>query len=201
MTEVTGPDGRRLRTDKSRQRVLDAVMSLMESTGEVPTAQQIADESAMSTRSVFRLFGDMQDLYSEAVRSRLVDLRGRYVAPSVELPLGERLAELVATRVSVHEEISPIRRVVAPKTRNPGELQEAFKSGMEWLRSQVAATFAPELAARAEHDRETVLNALDAVLSWEYWDRLRSVQELEFAAAREVVARTVSSLVEAGGTA
>ncbi|HEV7761595.1 MAG TPA: hypothetical protein VGO78_21460, partial [Acidimicrobiales bacterium] len=45
-----------------------------------------------------------------------------------------------------------------------------------------------------------LLDALDAAASWEAWDRLRSAQHLSIAAARRVMATTLSALLSAPGS-
>ena len=49
-------DGRRLRSDRSRQVIVEAMLQLINEGNLVPTAQQIANHAKVGIRSVFRHF-------------------------------------------------------------------------------------------------------------------------------------------------
>ena len=50
-------DGRRARTERSKQEIIDAALSLMEEGVLIPTAQQISDRAGVNIRSFFRHCG------------------------------------------------------------------------------------------------------------------------------------------------
>ena len=94
-------DGRVQRSIRSRQRILDALVELVEEGELQPTGQQVADRAGVGERTVFRHFEDMETLHAE-LSGRL----RREVAPLLEgrRPEGslrERVAALVARRVAV----------------------------------------------------------------------------------------------------
>ena len=60
------PDGRRLRSERSKQAIIDAILALMEEGNLVPSAQTVADRAGIGIRSVFRHFADMEELYAIA---------------------------------------------------------------------------------------------------------------------------------------
>ena len=55
-------DGRRLRSERSRQAIIDAMLKLVEEGVLVPTAQQVSERAGVGIRSVFRHFSDMESL-------------------------------------------------------------------------------------------------------------------------------------------
>ncbi len=175
--------------------MLEAVIELVEETGEMPIAQQIADRSGMSIRSVFRLYEDVNDLQASAVRLRVTQLRGRYTVPDSAVPLDERLDELVATWTEVHESITPVRRVIVGLLDRSEPLREQYFAGMRYLSDQLEVVFAPELAELKPTDRQRRLAALDVALSWETWHRLRSTRALSTSEARAVVRLSVDALL------
>lgn len=59
-------DGRRLRSERSQQAIVDASHALISEGNLIPTAQQIADRAGVGIRSFFRHFADMETLF-EAV--------------------------------------------------------------------------------------------------------------------------------------
>ena len=61
-TEVV--DGRRARSERSKQAIIDAALALMEEGNLIPTAQQISDRAGVGIRSFFRHFEDMDTLFA-----------------------------------------------------------------------------------------------------------------------------------------
>ena len=57
-------DGRRARSERSKQAIIDASLALMEEGNLIPTAQQISDKAGVGIRSFFRHFEDMETLFA-----------------------------------------------------------------------------------------------------------------------------------------
>ena len=60
------PDGRRLRSNRSRQLIIESMLELIKQGNLVPTAQQVADHANVGIRSVFRHFEDMESIFETA---------------------------------------------------------------------------------------------------------------------------------------
>ena len=58
------PDGRLLRTERSRQLIIEALHELINEGILVPTAQNVADRAGVGIRTVFRHFADMETLFA-----------------------------------------------------------------------------------------------------------------------------------------
>ena len=58
------PDGRLLRSERSRQQIIDATQELVNEGVLVPTAQNVADRAEVGIRTVFRHFADMEALFA-----------------------------------------------------------------------------------------------------------------------------------------
>ena len=64
-----GVDGRRLRSERSRQAIIDAALELMGEGVLVPTAQMISERAGVGIRSFFRHYADMGTLFLEIDQS------------------------------------------------------------------------------------------------------------------------------------
>jgi AcrR family transcriptional regulator len=53
-------DGRRARSERSKQAIIEASLALMEEGYLIPTAQQISNRAGVGMRSFFRHFEDME---------------------------------------------------------------------------------------------------------------------------------------------
>jgi AcrR family transcriptional regulator len=163
-------DGRTARSLRTREAIVDATIALVEEGDLRPTAPRVAERAGVSVRSVFQHFEDLERLHA-AVAERLLERVAVLVVPvPADLPLGERLDRLVRQRCTLLEAVTPIRRAAGVHGPFSEEITARLRAGQAFLRSEVASTFAPELAA-GDADR---LDALDAALSWATWDGLRS---------------------------
>jgi AcrR family transcriptional regulator len=183
-------DGRQLRSERSREAIVQALFELVGNGVIQPTAQQVAEAAGVGIRTVFRHFADMDSLFA-AMNERLQAdalplLRGDPPAGSVE----QRARDLADRRIAFFERIAPFKR---------SGLIQRWRS--EFLRGQHAALvralradllrWLPELR-RAPTD---LVEALDLALSFEAWDRLRTDQRLGRERARDVLLRSVLALL------
>src|ERR1700689_2883238 len=86
-------DGRRLRRDRNREAVVDALLDLYSEGNLRPSTAEIAERAGISPRSLFRYFEGAAALAGEAVTGHL----GRAIPP---LPLGLRADAPFEDRVS-----------------------------------------------------------------------------------------------------
>jgi AcrR family transcriptional regulator len=171
--EATGTDGRTRRRARSFDRAVDAVLDLIEDGVPFPTAQQVAERSGVSIRTVFRLTDDVESLQAAAVARQTERMAPLYVALPTGGPLGDRVTALVQNRAVVFEAIAPVRRVAERLALTSPHIAQGLAHHHRFLRSQVASTFALELSRRPTKDRRLVLAAADAASGWETWDQLR----------------------------
>lgn len=188
-------DGRKLRGQRSRDAVVEAILALVRERGEVPAVADVADRSGVSVRSIFRHFDDLESLHAAAVEHQMARVRHLHVPIASDGTVGERVAALAARRAELYEQILPIRPVAE---RFRGE-SASITAGLEFSRSalarQVVDLFEAELEVLPIEGRREVLDAVLAATSWTIWHELRVVQDCSAEQARAVVARTVGALL------
>lgn len=190
-------DGRRLRSERSRRRLVEAAISFIEEYGKFPTAAELSEHSGIAHRSIFRLFSDLDEVRTAVIRQRADDVKPLFVVPEAGLPLDARIAELSKTRTSVHEKINPVREVAVRHVHQSEALTELFAGGNKELRDQVAAVFDAELKTLATSDRRLALNTVDAALSWDFFHRLRVDQGLSKNAVQQIIINVVTAALPA----
>ena len=188
-SKVGSIDGRVLRSERSRQKIVDALVELIGDGKLTPTGAQIAERADVGIRTVFRHFDDMDTLFAE-VTTRLETeclppLQEVMTRGSVE----ERLAELVRVRCQVFERTSPYWQSNVVNKFRSTYLTEEFQSIAPKLRLNLRQ-WIPEIAdASAE-----VGDALEMIISPESWHRLRHDQKLGVKRATQAVRRAAMAL-------
>ncbi len=189
-TVVDTTDGRRLRSRDSKRKIVSAMLELVREGQIAPTAEEVAQRADVGLRTVFRRFKDMESLYAE-----MSVAISEQVAPIINEALSHdewwrNFAQLVERRLRVYEVIMPYR-VAAQVLKFQSDILlnrhlEIVRDERERLMS-VLPSFLLE-------DRP-LIEALQAVLSFDMWNQLRSDQKLNSQEAGEVVNKILSGLL------
>lgn len=189
--EQDSTDGRVLRGERNRQRILGALVELVDEGNLIPTAEQVAERAGVGTRTVFRHFADMESLLGELderVQKEIVPL-AREDAPDPKGTVSSRVAAEVAWRCSFFERGAPFLRSAAVMRWRSPTLQQKHARTVRFLRNQLLEHL-PEL----EHAATELVDGLEAVLSFESWDRLRESQKLGKDRTRQAMERSARAL-------
>ena len=187
----TETDGRRRRSLDSRARIVAAMVELVQEGQVSASAELVAERAQVGLRTVFRHFKDMDSLYREM--SRIIEDRVvREIDHSVfagDWP--QRLDEMIRRRGILFELITPFKRAEAAQRHRSRFLEQDVQALNLRLRELLIAGVPPELAADSPR-----LEALDLLLSFEAWDRLRREQALSVEAAQAVLRTAATSLLK-----
>jgi TetR/AcrR family transcriptional regulator of autoinduction and epiphytic fitness len=188
-------DGRVARGQRTRRRVAEALVDLLADGEPEPTAKAIAERAGVSLRLVFHHFGDIDDLYQTVATLQLERHWGDLPQFSPRLALPTRIERTVRHRSVLYEEIAPVRRAALRRAPTSAGVTELLARADGMLRENLSAAFAPELAAQPPTESIETLAALDAVSSWEAWERMRWRSDMNVVATRRVMTRTMSALL------
>ena len=144
----------------------------------------------MGLRTVFRHFQDMDSLYRE-----IGAVVGRKVRAILSTPLAaeawpDRLIETIARRGRAFETIAPFKRAADAFRHRSGYLGSDYAGLLVELRDVLVRELPPQIL----RDKVRV-EALDLLLSFEAWSRLRREQGLSVAGAREVLEAAARRLI------
>lgn len=194
MSKLANPeavDGRRARSERSKQAIVDAVLALMEEGNLIPTAQQIADRSGVKIRSFFRHFEDMETLFATIDQQTREATEALFVGGDRNGTLEERILHAVERRAEGFEKnnnrvLSTTAQLWRSETlrKNYARYQRGLRKDLEdWL---------PELKDLDRGERE----AVEAIASFEMWHRLRYHQTLNKSAAINVLVGMLNSALK-----
>ena len=187
-------DGRVRRSQRSRAAMVQALFDLVGEGTPQPTAQQVAERANVGIRTVFRHFSDMESLLAEIDERVRTKAQPIMRAARAEGSRIERARGLVERRIRLFEQIAPFKRSgnlqrwrsALVGRRHAAHLRELRADLLGWL---------PEL----ESAPPDLVEALDASVSFEFWDRLRTDQRLGRERATAALERIVLTLVNSLG--
>lgn len=190
VSEAEETDGRRRRAIDSRKRIIAAMLDLIRAGDLLPSAEAVAARAGVGLRSVFRHFADMERLYLEITDVIEAELRAVAQQPFRGATWRERVLELIARRSAAFDSFAPLRRA-ADVRRHASAVLQADHDRLAAVLRQILRAQLPTLLA----SDPTTFEALDLLLSFEAWDRLRRDQHLSPDAARETLERAVTALI------
>ena len=191
--EAVITDGRRLRSERSRQAIVDAALALMEEGILVATAQQIAERAGVGIRSFFRHFEDMESL-SEAIDEQIREsYEALFLGGDRDGTLAERIEHAVERHADAYETVKNIVLSTQAQRWRYEVLRKNYARNQRGLRKDLD-DWLPELKSLPRPVRE----AVDAIASFEMWQRLREHQGLSKKASIEIVSELLKTLIVEG---
>ena len=184
-------DGRRLRSERSRQAMINAALILIEEGNFAPTAKQISARAGVGIRSFFRQFEDMDQFFAAVDEHTVGSFWESFLHEGDrEGALTERLDSIVATYAKAFEEHRSLLLATKSLRWSSRVLKENYERYQQISRAN-KERWLPEISQLPSDDREMA----DAYLSFEMWHRLRDIQGMSCSAAQTVVIKALTRLL------
>lgn len=183
-------DGRHRRSMSSQRRIVQAMLELVAEGNVAPSADEVSDRAGVGRRSVFRHFSDMDSLYREMAAVLHAQFAQIAEQPFKSTQWRDQVIELVERRAGAFERMSPYLSASIVHRNHSPVLQEGHSRFVAILRALLVQRLPPEVAK----DRVFV-DAIDLLISYEAWDRLRQDQGLNPSEAKQVLSSTVQALL------
>ena len=185
------PDGRRQRSQRSREKILKACWELMLNGDMKPSAAAIAEHAGVGLRSVFRHFEDLDTILRELMALIYDEVTPEFMTPLKASHWKDQLLELMERNVMIWE------RIRVPHTA--GEIGR-FKSQVlmdDYQRSRNLEISGIKAILPKDLDNyENVLLALDASMSFSTMRRLREDRKLSIPEVKTVMTFMVHSILD-----
>lgn len=188
-------DGRRLRSARTRQLIIEAYLALLRESPQIPTAASIAQRAGYSVRSVFERFPDLHALRVAATDDALMRASTQVATQPATGSRGERLKAHVETRGHVCEEWLPLWRALNANQGDSADLKSRIRLIRELIVRRLEEMYAPELATLEERERRQTILAIEALVDFESWARMRELFALSFEEACGVWTRAIDRLL------
>jgi AcrR family transcriptional regulator len=189
-------DGRNLRSQRTQAAIARAYLELTD-LGELrPSAAMIAERAGVSERAVFRHFQDMESLSSAVAKLQLTRVNRELPAlADPSQPFAERLEALLRRWTWVHERTSTLRRASLLAEPFSPEIQRRHQGARKARVRDFELSFEKELDRVARPERDEIIEAASAAMSWAAWNHMRRYRGLSVVRATQVIARTLTALL------
>lgn len=177
---------------RTRRRIAGAMLELIDEGVLRPTATRVAERAGVGRRTVFRHYQDLGGLFAEVTRLNVI--RHQALWQPIEAEGGSleaRVRALARHRRRLFEAVRPLRRSAASLESRYPVVADLLQRGARVNREQLETLLAPEL----ERAPRGLADALDAVASYEHWDRLRRRQGLGPRKAAALLEQTLLALL------
>jgi AcrR family transcriptional regulator len=190
-------DGRRLRSERTRQHIIEAYLALLRESPRVPTGAQIAERAGYSVRSLFERFPDLLALSLAAADFAFAQANAQAVIRNVSADRPTRIRTQVETRAGTCERWLPLWRALEVNQHHSPELQQRLRFMREAVMRRLELMYRPELSTLVGAEHRRILIALEALTDFESWARMRSDHALTIEDACAVWIRTIDGLLPA----
>ncbi len=192
---VESVDGRRARSQRSHDLVVEALLDLYRENAGRPSAAAVAERAGVSVRTVFRLFEDIDSLIEIAVAQQWERIGDLHEAPDSSGTREERCSALVSQRMRIYVETAPIVRGSRHLFEQSTKLRSVVRSRRDLHRIQMTEQFENELGSRGEADANELVSALQLACSFESIEFLTIVEGLSSEQVESIVNRTMLALL------
>ncbi len=190
-------DGRRLRSERTRQLIIEAYLDLIRENPSVPmpTATEIAARAGYSVRSVFERFPDLHTLRVAAADYSLAHAAALAPARDVDGDRATRIRSQVETRAGTCERGVALWRALLFNVDEDDALKVRIKTARDRTIARMELMYRPELSVLSPTERRNLLIALEAVTDIESWARMRDMHGLSFADSCGVWIRAIDRML------
>jgi AcrR family transcriptional regulator len=204
MQKATGgdrTDGRRARSERTREAIVDTLLELLEA-GEIqPSTERLADFAGVSRRVVFHHFRDREELLQTAAARQMARILPALPPLPTTGTLEARLDGFMATRKHLLERITPVRRVALLLEPSSPTIAENLRAVRARHRAEVEAVFAPEIEACPPGERAAFAAALTAASGFPFWNALTYDQKLPAPQAARAMRFAIEGVLARGAAA
>jgi len=182
-------DGRLLRSERSRQLIIAAMIELVGEGNLIPTTQQVAERADVGIRSVFRHFDDMDSIFETTNTLMLKVTKPLFVGGDRSGAIEVRI--LHATEQLTNGYASAKNFMLSGQIRmwNTPVIKKNYILNQQRIQKELE-DWIPEILSLSELGKQSAY----ALSSFDYWLQLREVQNVSNKDCIEIISNQISHL-------
>jgi AcrR family transcriptional regulator len=188
-------DGRRLRSARTKQLIIEAYLALLRDSPHIPTAATIAERAGYSVRSVFERFPDLHALRVAATDYAFTQGTAQAVARDFSGDRHARVKSHVETRSWICEQWLPLWRALNANQGDSNELKSRINLIRQAILKRIELMYDPELSTLNETEKRQTMIAIESLIDFESWARMRDFGGMSIEEAREVWIKSIDLLL------
>ncbi len=161
-------DGRKIRASNNRQKIVDAMISLVQLGHISPSAESVAREANVGKRTVFRRFTEMEALYKEMI----IEVQKKFIpqefSPFNSHQWQQQLLEYMDRKAVIYESLMPYRVAAQYHKHHSNFIQDNLKKWHK-IEHKILIKILPTKIIK----NVALFNALELSLSFDSWLQLR----------------------------
>ena len=194
-TESKRLDGRRARSQRTHALIIDTYLTLLRETQRIPTADRIAARAGLSQRGIFGHFPDLKALGIAAFDHIMSMGLSTPVGDKPQAGRQERIRFQVEVRARNCEAWLPLWRIVLRAYQAVPEVRQRIEMLRALTRTRIELMYEPELGTLPAEQRIAIVAALEGIVDFENWGRLREHYKLSYEAACEAWVHAIDRLL------
>jgi AcrR family transcriptional regulator len=180
---------------RTRQLVIEAYLALLRENPHIPTAAQVAARAGYSVRSVFERFPDLHALRVAATDYAFSLANEQSAKTGFDGDRRTRLKLHVEMRARICTEWLPLWRALNANKGESRELAMRIRVIRAAVTTRIELMYRPELSTLKEPERRQTVLAIDALIDFESWARMREFFGLSFEEGCTVWVRAIDRLL------
>ncbi|WP_428667161.1 TetR/AcrR family transcriptional regulator [Reyranella sp.] len=173
-------DRRRLRSARTKQRIIEAFLELLQEGNPNPRVGEIASRAGCAARSIHERFVSVDELHGTAAEYAMNQAIALAPLASADADRQTRITAQVRTRAGTCERALRLwRLLLAGQSSSPG-LRNKVTVARKMIGLRLEAMYRPELGTLPAAERHKLLVTLEALTDFESWALMREYHEMSF---------------------
>ena len=173
-------DRRRLRSARTKQRIIEAFLELLREGNPDPRVGEIAKRAGCAIRSIHERFVSVSELHGAAAEYAMNQAIALAPLVNEDADRQARIFAQVRTRAGTCERTLQLwRLLLAGQSSSPG-LRDKVAVARKMIGLRLQAMYRPELATLPEAERRKLQVTLEALTDFESWGLMREHHEMSF---------------------
>lgn len=191
-------DGRAARSHRTIERIVQAMMELIEEDGVLrPTADHVASRAGVSRRALYLHFDSLDEVFARGLQRRTSDVLAAWPSPPLGSTTPTRIAWFTDSWSRLLDALAPLCASATRFETTTHGIETALSQVRTWMQAAVESVFQPELARLQPDSRDRLATALHYATSYTAWTDLRR-QGTDRARARQALGDILDALLTPG---